>query len=496
MLTTDHLWPEESLAAIHETALRLLEVVGVRVDSGAASDVLEAAGSRPAPRGRRLIPRALVESALAACPASFSFVARRDELSLAVDAEPAAIYVHSMGGGRDMLDPYTGEGRRAELADLRRCARVLHHLEHVHQVTAVVQPDDVPVELEPLYSYLALALESDKVVGGGGVNSTLQARHAVRMAQTLTGADGGEGRFGAGLAFSPVSPLHMGADVGDALVASVRDGGLACVVLPCPAAGTTAPAALSAAIAQQHAEVLLGVVLIQLVRPGTPVVYGARLSAADPRTGRVVLGTPEGTLASVAATLLARRVGLACDCYGPETDAKVTDAQFGWEHGLNAVLGMMARPRMLSGVGDCASGTGASLEGLVLDDEILNSIFYLLDDRPADADALDVDAIAEGVLSGNGFLATKHTRRYIRSEVVAPRVAYRGGDEEWLAAGRHSVTDFARERAEELLARDPVGLPDHLFAALCRAIDDAARELGLSDWPDPRRLLGASVAAR
>jgi trimethylamine--corrinoid protein Co-methyltransferase len=493
MISIDDLWPEESLAAIHETALRLLEEVGLQVDSGAALDLFAAAGCRRGPRDRILIPRALVESALAASPASFALVARRHERSLDVDSEPGEIYVHNMGGGRDMLDPYTGQGRRAGLADLRRCARVLHHLEHLDEVAALVQPDDVPVELEPLYSYLALAMESDKVLASGGVNSALQARFAVRLAQALTGAAGENDRYGAILAFSPVSPLHLGADVGDALVASARGGGVACVMLPCPAAGTTAPAALSAALAQQHAEELLGVVLIQLARPGTPVMYGARLTAADPRTGRVVLGTPEGSLASVAATLLARRIGLACDCYGPSTDAKVTDAQFGWEHALNSALGMMARPRMLSGVGDCASGTGTSLEGIVLDDEMLNNLFYLLRERPADPAALDVAAIAEGVLSDNGFLATKHTRRYLRSEVVAPQISYRGGDEEWRAADRHSVTDLARERVEELLARDPVGLPDDLFAELCDGIDEAALELGLSEWPDPRRLLGATV---
>jgi trimethylamine--corrinoid protein Co-methyltransferase len=493
MISIEELWPEESLVAIHETALRLLEEVGVRVDSAAACDLFDAGGCRRGSRDRTLIPRALVDATLAACPPRFTLVARRDERCLDIDSEPGEIYVHNMGGGRDMLDPYTGQGHRAGLADLRRCARILHHLEHLDELAALVQPDDVPVELEPLYSYLALAVESDKVLAGGGVNSVLQARFAARLARALTGAAGEDGRYGAILAFSPVSPLHLGADVGDALVASARGRAASHRRRRRPAAGTTAPAALSAALAQQHAEELLGIVLIQLARPGTPVMYGARLTAADPRTGRVVLGTPEGTLASVAATLLARRVGLACDCYGPSTDAKVTDAQFGWEHAINAGLGMMARPRMLSGVGDCASGTGTSLEGMVLDDEMLNNLFYLLGQRPADPAALDVAAIAEGVLSGSGFLATKHTRRYLRSEVVTPRVSYRGGDEEWRAAERHSVTDLARERVEELLARDPVGLPDDLFTELCRGIDEAALELGLSEWPDPRRLLGAAV---
>ena len=127
-------------------------------------------------------------------------------------------------------------------------------------------------------------------------------------------------------------------------------------ILPCPAAATTAPAAISAAVAQQNAEVLAGVVVVQAVAPGTPVYYGPRLLAVDPRTGVVASGTPETGVASVAAMLLARRYGMACDCYGPTSDSKVVDAQFGYEHAINALLGLLARPRLLSGIGDMQAG--------------------------------------------------------------------------------------------------------------------------------------------
>ena len=134
-------------------------------------------------------------------------------------------------------------------------------------------------------------------------------------------------------------------------------------------------------------------------------------------------------MASVAAVLLARRYGLACDCYGPCSDSKVVDAQFGYERSVNALLGLAARPRLLSGVGEIQAGVGSCLEVLMIDDEVLNNAFYALAERPWDADALDVDAIVDGVLSGHGFLGTKHTRRYIRSEFVAPLLSYRGGAE-------------------------------------------------------------------
>ncbi|MGD0998798.1 MAG: trimethylamine methyltransferase family protein, partial [Thermoleophilia bacterium] len=182
------------------------------------------------------------------------------------------------------------------------------------------------------------------------------------------------------------------------------------------------------------------------------------------------------------------------DCYGPTSDSKVIDAQFGWEHAFNAYLGLLARPRFLSGVGEIQAGVATALEVLVLDDQILNDAFYALTQRPFGVEALDIDAMVEGVLSGVGFLGTKHTRRYLRNDLCAPLISFRGGIGEWMASGRHSVVDTARERVDEILAQEPIGLSDDVGERLCRLIDEAASEVGLSEWPDPRSVFELTVA--
>jgi trimethylamine--corrinoid protein Co-methyltransferase len=209
----------------------------------------------------------------------------------------------------------------------------------------------------------------------------------------------------------------------------------------------------------------------------------------DPRSGAVLSGTPETGVASVAATLLARRCGLACDCYGPTSDSKVLDAQSGHERGINAVVGLLARPRFLSGIGDVAAGASTNLETLVIDDDVLCSAFYAVTCRPWDAEALNVQAMIDGALSGQGFLGSRHTRRYLRQEFVTPAVSYRGGLGEWLASGRSGVVDLATERVRELVAQPPVGLPGGVADGLCELIDAAARDFGLTEWPDPRSIL-------
>jgi len=484
------LWPDEAIEAMHSAALALLVRAGVRVEAPAARELLLAAGCTLGAQGRVSFPAAVVDHALAACPREYVLAARDPERSLGMDPDPAQTYVHNLGGARDVSDPRTGAGRRATVRDQVLAARVMHHLAHQQQVTSLWQPEDVPDLLEPLYSYLILAYETDKAIGGPGISYPFQALYLQEMAVAVTGADGSDGVYPIDLAFSPVSPLILGGDVSDALVEQVRRGGVAVEILPCPAAATTAPGALSAAIAQQHAEVLAGVVLTQLAAPGTPVYYGPRLSAVDPRSGVVVSGTPETGVASAAAVLLARRCGLACDCYGPCSDSKVVDAQFGYERAVNALLGLAPRPRLLSGVGEIQAGVASCLEVLVIDDEVLNNVLYAVAPRPWDTDALDVEAMVDGVLSGRGFLGTKHTRRYIRSEFVSPSLSYRGGLGDWLAAGRSSIADLAADRVAELVGREPAGLPGDVLDELAVLIDRCASELGISGHPDPRRVLG------
>ena len=130
-------------------------------------------------------------------------------------------------------------------------------------------------------------------------------------------------------------------------------------------------------------------------------------------------------LCAAGATLLARRCGLACDCYGLATDAGVVDVQNGYERALNGLLGALARPRYLSGVGGLSSVVAAGLEQIEIDDEILGYILFALEERPWDAEALDAGALAEGVRAGS-FLGVRQTRAYVRSEACPSAISLRG----------------------------------------------------------------------
>jgi trimethylamine---corrinoid protein Co-methyltransferase len=484
------LWPPEAIEAIGAASLELLSRVGVRVDSAEAAALLEAAGGSPGPQGRVLLPAAVVTAALESCRGEYTMLARDPERDLCIGPAPGCIHVHNMGEAPSIADPRTGAARPATFRDQVLATRVMHQQRYPDCINSLITPSDVPAQLHPLYSYFAIAAETDKPIGGPGQDHAWQTPVLFEMAQAVLSARPCEAPAGGivlDMGYSPVSPLHLGADVCDGLVAAARLG-MAVQVLTNPVAGTTAPASLAGALAQQDAEILAGVVLTQATAPGTACSYGARLSAADPRDGRLLCGAGQWSLASVGATLLARRHGLACDCYGPDTSAPLVDVQTGYQQALPALAGALARPCMMSGIGAWGDAT-TCLELLVVGDAIYRQALDSLEPPVWDADALDVDAMIEGVTGRSGFLGTRHARRWLRGSRASEDLSWRGGAEEWAAAGSPGTLDLAGERVRQALAREPVGLPEDVEAELCRLIDDAAARLGLSGHPDPRRLL-------
>lgn len=482
-------WPPEAIETVGATSLELLARIGVQVDSPAATDLLAAAGCTPGSRGRMLLPQATVAAALEACRGDYTMLARDPVRDVRVGAAPGRVHVHNMGEAPDMADARTGVARRATFADQVRAARVLHHGRYPDTINSLVTPGDVPSALHPLYSYFAIASETDKPVGGPGQDAAWQTPVLARMAGiVLASRDTSEpGAVALDMGYSPVSPLHLSAGVCDGIIAAARQG-MGVQPLTNPVAGTTAPASMAAALAQQDAEILAGVVLAQSAAPGTACSYGARLSLADPRSGQLLTGAGAWAAASIGATLLARRHGLACDCYGPDTSGLVVDVQTGYQYGVPATATSLARPCFMSGIGAWGDTT-TCLELLVIGDAVYRLALDALEPPAWDEDALDVDAIIEGVTSPSGFLATRHTRRWARRARASEELSWRGGEGEWVAAGRLDGLELARAQVAERLARAPVGLPADVEAELCRLIDEAAARLGLSDHPDPRRLL-------
>src|SRR5438034_1297695 len=82
------------------------------------------------------------------------------------------------------------------------------------------------------------------------------------------------------------------------------------IVTPFLMAGAMSPMGLAGTVAQQTAEALAGIALVQLIRPGTPSVYGSFLTNTDMQSGSPAFGTPESAMGILASAQMARHYNL------------------------------------------------------------------------------------------------------------------------------------------------------------------------------------------
>ena len=140
---------------------------------------------------------------------------------------------------------------------------------------------------------------------------------------------------------------------------------------PSPNTGGGGPITLAGALALGNAECLAGLVLTQLVRPGTPFLYGMNTAALDMKSAIVSYGAPEWPLGMAAWTDLGRYYGLPVWGVAGATDSKVVDAQAGIEATVTIMTAFLSRCNLDHDVGYIEYGTTSSMEMLVIADEII-----------------------------------------------------------------------------------------------------------------------------
>ena len=181
------------------------------------------------------------------------------------------------------------------------------------------------------------------------------------------------------------SPLRLDEPMSDGLI-EMATWGQPVVATPFTLAGAMTPVTLAGALAQQHAEALFMVALAQIVRPGTPMVYGGFTSNVDMRTGSPAFGTPEYVKAALATGQLARRCGLPHRSSNV-TGSAVVDAQAAYESEMSIWGSVLGGASLLyQGAGWLEGGLTASFEKLILDAELLQQMAEVLVPFPVDDD--------------------------------------------------------------------------------------------------------------
>lgn len=462
--------------AIHDASLDLLGKTGVRFDHVGALRRLKELGGLPHPARKNVLtfPRSVVEEAVQKIPRYGTYCARDPKNDVTFDGEHT--FSHALGGNPAILDLETDTIRSSTLQDVVEATRMQDALERCHTAGPLVVATDVPAPVHVIQTMQAMLENTTKSVCGYALR-TAEVEILLKMGACVSG---GTEAFRKRPIFtlygSPSSPLTYDEHVCDIILLGASHG-VPVDIVPCPIAGGTAPLSLAGGLAQQNAELLAGVMLLQTVDPGIPTQYSGRLSLLDLRSGKNLWGLPELGLVSAATVQIAHRYHMTADVYGVTTDANGWDAQLGMERMLAAIPPALAGADNLSGIGG-AWENSASLAMAVIDDEIYADVFRLVRGIEVDEERLALDVIDKVGPMGN-FLAQRHTMKFLREgEMRNSPLWDKRTMEKAKTEGVRPIQDVARERARRILKEhEPTPLDRDIAAELSRIVDAGCASL-------------------
>ncbi|MBN1247032.1 MAG: trimethylamine methyltransferase family protein, partial [Anaerolineae bacterium] len=274
----------------------------------------------------------------------------------------------------------------------------------------------------------------------------------------------------------PISPLKFPHDGIDLLFETSRFS-LPVPIGPMAQVGATAPGTLAGTLAQENAEILAGICITQLIKPGLPVCYGGIPHAFDMRTTQLIFAGPEQALMAVAMTQMGKHYGLPVYINVGLTDSKLADAQAGLEAGITLTCGALAGADIFGHLGIAGVDQASSLTMLVLQHEIIGYVERLLRGFEIDDETLGLDVVRSVGHDGT-FLDTMHTVRHFRRELWFPQLLDRDYWANWVEEGATSMLERCAEMKDRLLREhEPVPLDDDTLHELDKVLAAARREL-------------------
>ena len=291
------LTPDE-VNQIHLGTLELLEQTGIFVEDDHALDRFEGAGAR-VDRKKKIakIPPYLVEDAIRSAPSKVILHGRDPKHDLALESN--RVHFTNFSEGVKVNDVYTGENRTPIKKDLEETARVIDYLDEVDFCEKALGAHDVPQDTVPLHNAEAFLTNTSKHCAFGPGDGKLLKKILEMAAAIVGGFNRLKERPIVSFTTCPVSPLKLIRECCEIIMESARNN-VACNILSMAMAGGTAPVHLAGTVVQHNAEVLSGLTLGQLVRPGAPMFYSSSTTPLDMRSGMAAVGAPEGAVLNAA----------------------------------------------------------------------------------------------------------------------------------------------------------------------------------------------------
>jgi len=396
-----------------------------------------------------------VMDTLNSVPSQFTIFARNPEKNVDVGGEHFALLP---GWGSPFIIDGNGEQRNALMEDYNNFCKLVHTSKYLDMNGyLMVMPSDIPPEKAHLDMMLSNILLSDKAFMGSPQDRG-KAGDSLHMAAILFG--GRENIINKPVMpskISPVSPFLYSKEMAGALIEYARLG----QPLEFPDMilfGTSGPITPAGSMVVMATEVLAGVILTQLINPGTPCVIGGCSCATDMKTGGLGLAGPEAVRFSHMTAQLGRLYGIPTKAGGSLTDAFVPDMQAGVESALTMFTSLASGNHFMNQACGILAGFNAmSYEKFLLDDETCGMIRRILKPIAVNDETIGLEQIKKAGIGGS-YISFPETFKKCRTELFSPDLATRGNYKKWKKQGEKQIWEKAKtdlkKRLEEYVRPD------------------------------------------
>ena len=436
---------DDQLEEIHLATLEVLRRTGVAIKEPQGRELLKKAGCWV--DGERVrIPAHLIEWALRMTPPRVVLCDRNGDPALFLERNK--VYYGTGSDTPNVVDPYTGERRRAVLADVANISKVVDYLPHISFLMCMGIASDVNEAISDVYHFQAMTANTVKPIVFTAW-SLDNLKDIVAMAEAVAGgAEALQRNPFLALYTEPISPLQHAVEATQKLL-WMAEKGLPTVYTMGMLTGAAGPVTSAGGLVQANAELLSGFLMAQLKREGAPLIYGGGVDPMDMRTMIITYGSPEFMLNTAALTDMGRYYRLPVFSFAGCTDSKVFDQQAALEGGIWMLIAALSGGNLVHDVGYIDNGLTASYEMLVSMDEVAGLVKRIMGGVEVSDETLALDVI-DKVGPGGHFLGEDHTYRHFRANWF-PKLLDRNNYEAWKEGGSLTLGDRALAKAKEIL---------------------------------------------
>lgn len=440
----------ELCTRVLDEAKRVLAETGMEIRGPAMRQRLLDHGLKVASDGVRILfPAEVVNRAIETAPKSFTLYNRDG----APHAELGGNNVHYVPGssGLKILDHRTGETRLTNSTDFVEYARLCDGLEHIaYLATAFSTNKDIESQVSDAWRLYMLLTTSKKPMVSGAFTE-----HGVpRMRDMLQLFR----RDRAELIAKPMSIFTITATGNFRYSEDSCQNMLDCVeagipveIVPVTLMGLIAPVTLVGALVFHCVDVLCGITMAQIVRPGAPVLFGGAPATFHMKAASSPMAAIEAQHLNVAYVAVAKSLGLPTQAYMALSDGKFLDAQAGGETFSSALLAALAGVNSVSGPGMLDFVLTFSLPKLVFDNEVCGQSLHFVRELAVVED-LPVRQLVDDLIANDHLITSPHTLQHWPGQLyLTDAVIDRENRETWQKQGAKELYQRACEEVERRL---------------------------------------------